>query len=103
MDRIAKLKEFLKANPADSFVQHALALEYIKLGDDEGARRLFEEILNREPGYIGSYYHLGKLLERNEKTEEAVKVYEKGMEEAKKAGDNHAFGELRGAFEELTF
>lgn len=103
MDRIAKLKEFLIANPVDSFVQHALALEYIKLGDDEGARRLFEEILNREPGYIGSYYHLGKLLERNEKTEEAVKVYEKGMEEAKKAGDNHAFGELRGAYEELTF
>ena len=103
MDRIAKLKEFLIANPADSFVQHALALKYIKLGDDEGARRLFEEILNREPGYIGSYYHLGKLLERNEKTEEAVKVYEKGMEEAKKAGDNHAFGELRGAYEELTF
>jgi hypothetical protein len=25
------------------------------------------------------------------------------MEEAKKAGDNHAFGELRGAYEELTF
>lgn len=103
MDRIAKLKEFLIANPADSFVQHALALEYIKLGDDEGARRLFEEILNREPGYIGSYYHLGKLLEQIEKTEEAVKVYERGMEEAKKAGDNHAFGELRGAYEELTF
>jgi len=103
VDRIAKLKEFLIANPADSFVQHALALEYIKLGDDEVARRLFEEILNREPGYIGSYYHLGKLLERIEKTEEAVKVYERGMEEAKKAGDNHAFGELRGAFEELTF
>lgn len=103
MDRIAKLKEFLIANPADSFVQHALALEYIKLGDDEGARRLFEEILNREPGYIGSYYHLGKLLERIDSTEEAIKIYEKGMEEAKKAGDNHAYGELRGAYEELTF
>ena len=103
MDRISKLKEFLKANPEDSFVQHALALEYIKLGNDEQARGLFEEILNREPGYIGSYYHLAKLLERNDKTEEAIKVYEKGMEEAKKAGDNHAFGELRGAYEELNF
>jgi Tfp pilus assembly protein PilF len=98
-----KLNEFLKANPQDSFVQHAMALEYIKLGNDEQARVLFEEILNREPGYIGSYYHLAKLLERNDKTDEAIKVYEKGMEEAKKAGDNHAFGELRGAWEELTF
>lgn len=103
MDKILKLKEFLTANPYDSFVQHAMALEYIKLGDDEQARDLFEEILNREPGYIGSYYHLAKLLERNDKTDEAIKVYEKGMEEAKKAGENHAFGELRGAWEELTF
>ncbi len=103
MDKISKLKEFLTANPHDSFVQHAMALEYIKLGDDEQARGLFEEILNREPGYIGSYYHLAKLLERNDKTDDAIKVYEKGMEEAKKAGENHAFGELRGAWEELTF
>jgi Tfp pilus assembly protein PilF len=103
MDRIQKLKEFLQASPADSFVQHALALEYIKLGNDGEARKLFEAILEREPGYIGSYYHLAKLLERNEDTDGAVKVYEKGMEEAKKAGDNHAFGELRGAYEELTF
>jgi len=103
MSRIEKLNEFLKANPSDSFLQHALALEYIKLGDDEKARGLFEELLNREPGYIGSYYHLAKLLERNDKAEEAIKVYEKGMEEAKRAGDNHALGEMRGAYEELTF
>lgn len=103
MERIEKLKQFLQANPTDSFLQHALALEYIKIGNDEDARRLFDEILNREPGYVGSYYHLAKLLERMEQTDEAIAVYEKGMEEAKKAGDNHAFGELRGAYEELTF
>ncbi len=103
MERIEKLKEFLQINPADSFLQHALALEYIKIGNDEDARRLFEEILDREPGYVGSYYHLAKLLERIEQTDKAIAVYEKGMEESKKAGDNHAFGELRGAYEELTF
>ncbi len=103
MDRIEKLQEFLKTSPSDSFLLHALALEYIKQGEDEKARELFEEIVHREPGYVGSYYHLAKLLERNERTAEAIKVYEKGMEEAKKAGDNHAFGELRGAYEELIF
>lgn len=103
MDRLAKLKEFLRNTPQDSFLQHALALEYIKLGNDEEARRLFEELLKREPSYIGSYYHLAKLLERMELTNEAIAVYERGMEEARKAGDNHAYGELRGAYEELTF
>ena len=103
MDRIEKLKEFLKETPADSFLQHALALEYIKLDNDEEAKRLFEIVLDREPGYIGSYYHLGKLLERRSDNDAAVKVYEKGMEEAMKAGDSHAYGELKGAYEELTF
>ena len=103
MDRIEKLNEFLKSNPKDSFVQHALALEYIKLGDDEKARKLFESILEREPGYVGSYYHLAKLLERNEDIVEAIRVYEKGMEEAKRAGDDHANIELKSAYEELIF
>ena len=103
MERIEKLKEFLAANPADSFIQHALALEYIKLGNETEARNLFESLLEREPGYIGSYYHLAKLLERIGETEKAISVYEKGMEQAKKAGDNHALSELRSAFEELTF
>lgn len=103
MNRIEKLKEMLLANSTDSFLNHALALEYIKLGNDEEAKKLFKKILEREPGYIGSYYHLAKLLEKNDETDEAIRVYEKGMEEAKKAGDNHSFGELRGAYEELTF
>ena len=103
MDRITKLKEFLQANPRDSFLKHALALEYIKIEDDKTARSIFEEILVQDPGYIGSYYHLAKLLERTGNTNAAIEWYEKGMEAAKKAGDNHAFGELRSAYEELTF
>ncbi len=103
MDRIEKLKEFLDANPQDSFVKHAMALEYIKQGNDEVAQSLFKEIISSDPGYVGTYYHLAKLLERNDNREEAIMVYEKGMEEAKKAGENHAYGELRGALEELTF
>lgn len=103
MERINKIQEMLKANPTDSFLNHALALEYIKLGDDAAAQNLFEQLLEREPGYVGSYYHLAKLLERNGKEQEAIAVYEKGMHMAKEKGDQHAFGELRSAWEELTF
>ena len=102
MERIEKLKEFLKVNSNDSFVLHALALEYIKIGDDVNARALFESILNRDPAYVGSYYHLAKLLERNGETDKAIKVYEQGMEEAKRVGETHAYNELRDAYEELT-
>lgn len=100
-DRIEKLKEYLKTAQKDSFLQHALALEYIKKGSDEEARKLFVEILLREPTYIGSYYHLGKLLERTGETEKAIKIYEKGMQEAKRAGDDHSYNELTGAYDDL--
>lgn len=102
-ERIGKLLEFLAQNPADSFIQHALALEYIKGGDEAQARSLFESLLARDPGYVGSYYHLAKLLERQGDEAGAIRVYETGMEAAKKAGDQHAYGELRSALEELTF
>ena len=103
MDRIARLKEFLQATPGDNFLKHALALEYIKIGDDNTAKGIFEEILTQAPDYIGSYYHLAKLLERTGDTNAAIQWYEKGMEVAKKAGDLHALGELRSAYEELIF
>ncbi len=102
MDRIEKLKEYLKTAQKDSFLQHALALEYIKLGNDEEARKLFTEILLREPTYIGSYYHLAKLLERTNQTDKAITIYEKGMAEARRAGDNHSYNELQAAHEELS-
>ena len=101
MERIEKLKEFLQADPKDSFVQHALALEYIKLGDYAKARILFENVLSHEPGYVGSYYHLAKLLVRMAENTKAIKVCEKGMEEAKKANDQLACNELRGIYEDL--
>lgn len=101
MDRIARIKEFLKDSPNDSFLKHALALEYIKLGDDNSARSLFEELLSHEPGYVGSYYHLGRLLERAALPGEAIAVYLKGMEMAKAAGDKHAYNELQAALDDL--
>lgn len=101
MDRIAKLKEFLSANPDDSFVQHALALEYVKQGDDEEAKKWFETLLTRDEEYVGSYYHLAKLLERNDQKEKAIKWYEMGMMKAKEKGDTRAYNELLDAYEDL--
>ncbi len=103
MNRIEKIQEFLKTSPKDNFLRHALALEYIKLGDDAKARSLLEEILNEFPDYVGSYYHLGKLLERNGETTLAVHCYEKGMHAALSANDRHAYSELQSAYEELAY
>jgi Tfp pilus assembly protein PilF len=101
MGRIEKLLEYMKTADKDSFLQHALALEYIKIGEDEEARNLFNELLLREPTYVGSYYHLGKLLERAGDFDKAIRIYKRGMEEAKRAGDLHSYSELQGALEDI--
>ena len=63
MNRIEKIHELLQQTPGDNFLRHALALEFIKIENDKEARVLFESILKDSPEYVGSYYHLGKLLE----------------------------------------
>ncbi len=103
MDRINKLKEYLQASPNDNFLLHALALEYVKTEDEAEARKLFEAILERDSKYIGSYYHLAKLLERTGENELAIQWYEKGMAAAKEAGDNHSYNELQAAYEDLVY
>jgi Tfp pilus assembly protein PilF len=103
MTRIERIKEMLAANPGDSFLQHALALEYIKIEEDERARELFQNLLKNDENYIGSYYHLAKLLERNNKMEDAKEVYEQGMLKAKECGDMHTYNELRTAYEDLIY
>ncbi len=103
MDRINKIQEFLKASPKDNFLRHALALEFIKINDDEKAKELFLNILEDSPNYVGSYYHLAKLLERIGETKQAIEWYEKGMMEAKKAKDNHSYNELQAAYEDLVY
>lgn len=103
MDRIQKIIQYLQDQPQDSFLNHALALEYIKINELQKAQEIFIKILERDPNYIGSYYHLAKLLENINQTELAIEYYQKGMEIAKKIKDQHAYNELQSAFEELTY
>ncbi len=103
MDRIEKLNNFLAQTPNDCFLNHALALEYIKLGIEEEAKKCFEKNLLNDANYLATYYHLGKLLERNQQEKEAMKLYEQGMAVAKKAGDMHSYSELQSAFEEIAY
>ena len=101
--RIERLEQMLKENSADPFLLHALALEKVKIGDDVAAKDLFRKVVTGTPDYVGTYYHLAKLLERNGETDAALQVYEQGMEVARKLKDNHAWSELRSAYEELSF
>ncbi len=103
MNKIETIIQYLQAEPKDNFLRHALALEYIKSGNDTNAKELFVAILHESPEYVGSYYHLAKLLERTGEKEKAIECYENGMNAAKLHGNQHAYNELQAAYEDLVY
>lgn len=103
MNRMEQLRALLTESPKDSFLRHALALELQKTGEDQAAIGQLESLLADDPGYIGSYYQLGKLLEKAGQETAAIRWYEQGLDYAKQAGEQRAYNELKSALEELTF
>lgn len=100
--RLQQLLDFLSASPDDAFLLFAVAKEHEKLGNTATALEFFQKIVTTSPDYVGTYYHLGKLLEKNGEPEQALMAYKSGMEVAKKIGDRHALSELAGAKMELS-
>jgi Tfp pilus assembly protein PilF len=101
MSRIDTLKDFLKQNAADSFSRYALALEYVKLGQNDEALREFETVQKNDPGYVATYYQLGQLYQKLGKRHEAEKTFRTGIMAAGKAGDEHTRSELEAALDAL--
>jgi len=102
-DKIKKLAAYVKQNPGDSFSKFALALELTKQNEVSKARVLFESVLAQDPDYLGVYYHLGKLYERIGLNDEAVSLYQKGVELAQKQVNHRTEAELKDALELLTY
>lgn len=101
MERIQKLLQYLAAQPTDAFLLHALALEYEKMGHHAEAMDIFKKQLAANPDYVGSYYHAGRVYAAAGDLAGAIATYEKGMEVAKAAGDQHALNELRMVLDEI--
>ena len=96
--RLSKLLDFLESDPNDPFILYALATEYNALNDKEKAYSFYLQLTDQHPDYVGTYYHLGKLLEKDDQKEKAIEIYQKGMQVARNKRDMHAFSELQGAY-----
>src|SRR5579864_9299582 len=101
MNRIEILKGFLEENPKDSFSRYALALEYVKLGQNDDAVREFETVKTSDPDYVATYFQLGTLYQKLGKLHDAEKTLRTGISVATKVGDDHTRSELEGALEGL--
>jgi Tfp pilus assembly protein PilF len=101
MNRVEILKGFLEQDPKDSFSRYALALEYVKAGQSEDARREFEFVRDNDPAYVATYFQLAQLYRNLGLKHDAEKTYRTGITAAAKAGDGHTQSELEEALEGL--
>ncbi|HMG15716.1 MAG TPA: hypothetical protein VK590_09725 [Saprospiraceae bacterium] len=93
--RLDSLLAMLIESPNDSFIIYAIAKEYESQEIFDKALEYYEILDNNDPDYVGRYYHHGKLLWKLGKDEESLQVLDKGIETAKRVGDQHALGEMK--------
>lgn len=73
-------------------------MELKKLGETEQALLGFEELVTHHADYVGTYYHYAKYLEELQRKDDALHIYQLGMELAQRLRNRHAYSELLGAY-----
>lgn len=97
IDRLEQLKSFHEEDPDDPFTRFALAQEHLKRDHLDKALSFFEGLVDTDPNYVGTYYHLGKLYERLDRQDDAIATYEQGIEVARTQGEQKNLSELQDA------
>lgn len=93
----------IQKDPDDLFSKFALALELLKINEVQKAQLLFETVLKQDSGYVGVYYHLGKLYQSKEQYDKALQTFRDGVQIADTKQDQHAKSELQEAIQQLRF
>ena len=86
-NKIKMFLEVLKIDPADQVANFGLGSIYLDRGNYENARERLAILAENFPDYSVAYNLLGKTLEKLDKIEEALEVYQKGIATASKKGD----------------
>ncbi|MBI3893851.1 MAG: hypothetical protein HY303_20210 [Candidatus Wallbacteria bacterium] len=99
MNRLEYMEQRVREHPEDTFARYALGMEYAGAGRLEDASRVYGELRRDAPGYLPTYYQLGKALEQLGRAGEARDAYTQGIGVARAAGNQKTANELTEALE----
>jgi hypothetical protein len=99
-ERIKMLEQFVTEDPADPFNRYALALELAKT-DKQKAKEIFDQLILSTPDYVPAYYQAALLYIELSLNEEATKLIEAGIGQAKKQNNSKAANELKSLLDEM--
>jgi Tfp pilus assembly protein PilF len=87
--------EKLIGTPRDgALLRYSLGLEYLKLGEPQRAIAHLREAVGRDPLYSAAWKALGKALEKEQLSSEALEAFRRGIEAARRKGDKQAEKEM---------
>ena len=99
--RREQIEAMLADTPDDTELRYMLAMEFASAGDDAGAVRCFQELIQRAPDYPPAYHQAGRTLQRLNRIAEAQALLRQGIPIAEKKGDFHAAGEMNELLQSL--
>ena len=99
--RLQLLLTFLEKAPNDAFTLFSIAHEYMKAEQYKNALTYFQDLAQKDPSYVGAYYHHAQALVKLNKHEDATDILKKGINEAERQKDRHNLAELRSFLNEL--
>jgi tetratricopeptide (TPR) repeat protein len=99
--KIEELKELIIEDPLDPFLHYVLALEYEKANEEALAVATLIELMNIRPDYLALYYQLGRILQVEGRSEEAIAVLKKGLDLAQSLKNRHTFSEISSLLSEI--
>ena len=102
MDRVETFQRFISRSPADPFPRYGLAMELKGQGKLEEAQAAFAELLENFSDYVPTYLMAGANLVALGRRDEAIAVFQRGIDVAGRKGDSHARGELETALAEAS-
>ena len=99
--RLQQIIDMLDEEPNDPELRYMLAMEYASVGDDEGAVRCFQELLETSPDFPPAYHQGARTLVRLNRISEAREFLQRGIPIARNKGNDHAAGEMQELLESL--
>ncbi|MBK6861220.1 MAG: tetratricopeptide repeat protein [Saprospiraceae bacterium] len=101
LNRKVRILTMLESDPENDFLLFALAKELENEKLTEEAINTYRQLIRIHPKYIGTYYHLAKILQFNLNTEEAILVLKNGIDQAKALKDLHALAEMQNLLNDI--
>ncbi|ACO31691.1 MULTISPECIES: hypothetical protein [Acidobacterium] len=101
MDKIAMLTEILTQDPKNAFARYGLAMEYAGQGDAATALTEFDRLLMDHPDYTAGYFMAAQTLAKSEDNARAIVYLRRGLESARRTGNQHAHSEMQAMLDEL--